>query len=93
MSARAAAAVRALPRLVAGRAPHTHAPCRGPTAGTYGSVWKAVHKQSGEVVAIKKMKRKFYSWDECLQVGRAGGRAAEAVGELGGPLSGQQRSF
>jgi protein kinase len=34
--------------------------------GTYGSVFKAVNKQTGEVVAIKKMKRKFYSWDECL---------------------------
>lgn len=34
--------------------------------GTYGSVFKAVNRQTGEVVAIKKMKRKFYSWDECL---------------------------
>eukprot|EP00762_Andalucia_godoyi_P001104 ANDGO_02087.mRNA.1 putative serine/threonine-protein kinase DDB_G0268078 len=36
--------------------------------GTYGSVIKAVNKQSGEVVAIKKMKRKFYSWDECMNL-------------------------
>lgn len=34
--------------------------------GTFGSVWKAVHKATGEVVAVKRMKRKFYSWDECL---------------------------
>ncbi|KAL4442679.1 hypothetical protein ABPG77_006673 [Micractinium sp. CCAP 211/92] len=34
--------------------------------GTYGSVFKAVNRQTGEVVAIKKMKRKFYGWDECL---------------------------
>ncbi|PSC74122.1 CMGC RCK MAK kinase [Micractinium conductrix] len=34
--------------------------------GTYGSVFKATNRQTGEVVAIKKMKRKFYSWDECL---------------------------
>lgn len=36
--------------------------------GTYGSVLKAVNKKTGEVVAIKKMKKKFYSWDECLQL-------------------------
>ena len=35
--------------------------------GTYGSVWKAVNKQTNEVVAIKKMKRKYYSWEECVQ--------------------------
>jgi protein kinase len=34
--------------------------------GTYGSVHKAVHKQTGDVVAVKHMKRKFYSWDECM---------------------------
>jgi len=34
--------------------------------GTYGSVVKAVNKQSNEVVAIKKMKKKFYSWEECM---------------------------
>jgi hypothetical protein len=34
--------------------------------GTYGSVWKATNRQSNEVVAIKKMKRKFYSWEECM---------------------------
>eukprot|EP00026_Physarum_polycephalum_P007029 Phypoly_transcript_07082.p1 GENE.Phypoly_transcript_07082~~Phypoly_transcript_07082.p1 ORF type:complete len:433 (+),score=65.04 Phypoly_transcript_07082:304-1602(+) len=36
--------------------------------GTYGSVLKAINKVSGEVVAIKKMKKKFYSWEECLQL-------------------------
>jgi len=36
--------------------------------GTYGSVVKAINKASGEVVAIKKMKKKFYSWEECLQL-------------------------
>ena len=34
--------------------------------GTYGSVWKATNRQTNEVVAIKKMKRKFYSWEECM---------------------------
>lgn len=43
--------------------------------GTYGSVFKATNRQTGEVVAIKRMKRKFYSWDECLALRevRAGG--------------------
>ena len=34
--------------------------------GTYGSVVKATNKQSNEEVAIKKMKKKFYSWEECM---------------------------
>ncbi|CAG9333570.1 unnamed protein product [Blepharisma stoltei] len=34
--------------------------------GTFGTVYKAVNKSNGEVVAIKKMKKKFYNWDECL---------------------------
>lgn len=34
--------------------------------GTYGSVVKAINKQSNEEVAIKKMKKKFYSWEECM---------------------------
>ena len=29
--------------------------------GTYGSVLKAVNRSTGEVVAIKKMKKKFYT--------------------------------
>lgn len=34
--------------------------------GTYGSVVKATNKQTGEETAIKKMKKKFYSWEECM---------------------------
>ena len=34
--------------------------------GTYGEVLKATNKQSGEIVAIKRMKRKYYNWDECI---------------------------
>ncbi|KAI8530711.1 hypothetical protein RHMOL_Rhmol11G0080600 [Rhododendron molle] len=34
--------------------------------GTFGSVWRAINKQTGEIVAIKKMKRKYYSWEECI---------------------------
>ena len=36
--------------------------------GTYGSVHKAVNRTSGEIVAIKRMKKKFYSWEECMQL-------------------------
>ncbi|KAL9447972.1 hypothetical protein AB3S75_015447 [Citrus x aurantiifolia] len=36
--------------------------------GTFGSVWRAISKQSGEVVAIKKMKKKYYSWEECVNL-------------------------
>ncbi|EFJ49339.1 hypothetical protein VOLCADRAFT_59590, partial [Volvox carteri f. nagariensis] len=36
--------------------------------GTYGTVWKAINRQTNEVVAIKKMKRKFYSWEECMNL-------------------------
>jgi len=36
--------------------------------GTYGSVWKAINNDTNEVVAIKKMKRKFYSWEECMNL-------------------------
>ncbi|CAN6818238.1 unnamed protein product, partial [Brassica oleracea] len=36
--------------------------------GTFGTVWRAINKQTGEVVAIKKMKKKYYSWDECINL-------------------------
>ncbi|XP_035416159.1 serine/threonine-protein kinase MAK [Cygnus atratus] len=36
--------------------------------GTYGSVLMGKSKESGELVAIKRMKRKFYSWDECMNL-------------------------
>ena len=34
--------------------------------GTYGSVLKAVNSQNGQVVAIKRMKKKYYKWDACI---------------------------
>ncbi|PON44799.1 Serine/threonine protein kinase [Parasponia andersonii] len=36
--------------------------------GTFGSVWRAISKKSGEVVAIKKMKKKYFSWEECVNL-------------------------
>ena len=34
--------------------------------GTYGSVVKAINIATKEEFAIKKMKKKFYSWEECM---------------------------
>ncbi|XP_077389828.1 serine/threonine-protein kinase MAK-like isoform X2 [Festucalex cinctus] len=36
--------------------------------GTYGSVLLAKNNETGELVAIKRMKRKFYSWEECMNL-------------------------
>jgi len=37
--------------------------------GTYGCVYRADSTvKKGEVVAIKKMKKKFFSWDECVKL-------------------------
>ncbi|GBG28895.1 Protein kinase [Hondaea fermentalgiana] len=36
--------------------------------GTYGSVLKAVNKSTGEIVAIKKMKKAFRTWEECMNL-------------------------
>ena len=36
--------------------------------GTYGEVILATNKQTGEKMAIKRMKRKYYSWDECMSL-------------------------
>jgi len=36
--------------------------------GAYGSVYKALNKNTGEIVAIKKMKKKFTSWEECMSL-------------------------
>ena len=36
--------------------------------GTYGTVVEAINKTTRETVAIKKMKRKFDSWDEAMSL-------------------------
>ena len=48
--------------------------------GTYGSVIKAVHKKSGEVVAIKRMKKDYINWNECLEL-----KEVSSLCELGHP--------
>eukprot|EP01016_Furgasonia_blochmanni_P051970 TRINITY_DN8243_c0_g1_i1.p1 TRINITY_DN8243_c0_g1~~TRINITY_DN8243_c0_g1_i1.p1 ORF type:complete len:550 (-),score=79.26 TRINITY_DN8243_c0_g1_i1:260-1909(-) len=36
--------------------------------GSYGSVVQAQNNETGEYVAIKKMKKKFYTWEECMSL-------------------------
>lgn len=36
--------------------------------GTYGTVSQGVNKKTNDVVAIKKMKNKYYSWEECVKL-------------------------
>ena len=34
--------------------------------GTFGNVYKASNIETGEIVAIKKVKETFDSWDKCM---------------------------
>lgn len=36
--------------------------------GSYGTVTKWKDKQTGEIVAIKKMKKKYITWEECINL-------------------------
>lgn len=36
--------------------------------GSFGTVSKATHIKTGEIVAIKKIKKKFHTWDECMSL-------------------------
>lgn len=36
--------------------------------GTFGSVTKAINSETNQTVAIKKMKKKFMKWDDCISL-------------------------
>lgn len=36
--------------------------------GTYGSVVLVKSRENGEKFAVKKMKKKYYSWEECMEL-------------------------
>jgi serine/threonine protein kinase len=36
--------------------------------GTYGTVWKGIFLETGEKVAIKKLKNKIKTWQECVEL-------------------------
>ncbi|CAI9297447.1 unnamed protein product [Lactuca saligna] len=36
--------------------------------GTCGTVYKAINLETSEIVAVKKMKRKYYIWEECMNL-------------------------
>ncbi|XP_050206471.1 serine/threonine-protein kinase MHK isoform X2 [Mercurialis annua] len=48
--------------------------------GTCGCVFKAINTETYEVVAVKKMKRKFYFWEECMNL-----REVKALRKLNHP--------
>ncbi|WOG95068.1 hypothetical protein DCAR_0314370 [Daucus carota subsp. sativus] len=48
--------------------------------GTCGSVYEAICLETYEIVAVKKMKRKFYFWDECINL-----REVKALRKLNHP--------
>jgi serine/threonine protein kinase len=36
--------------------------------GTYGTVWKGLNLENGDTIAIKKLKNKVKSWEECIKM-------------------------
>ncbi|XP_034916012.1 serine/threonine-protein kinase MHK isoform X1 [Populus alba] len=48
--------------------------------GTCGCVFKAVNIETYEIVAVKKMKRKFYFWEDCMNL-----REVKALHKLNHP--------
>ncbi|KAK9144807.1 hypothetical protein Sjap_004710 [Stephania japonica] len=60
---------------------HDYEPLEVLGEGSYGCVWKAVNKHSGDIVAIKKLKDKFNcsSWKECMNLREV--KALRGVGD------------
>ncbi|KAK9144702.1 hypothetical protein Sjap_004605 [Stephania japonica] len=60
---------------------HDYEPLEVLGEGSYGCVWKAVNKHSGDIVAIKKLKDKFncLSWKECMNLREV--KALRGVGD------------
>ncbi|CAM0878063.1 unnamed protein product [Alopecurus aequalis] len=48
--------------------------------GTCGNVFRAYNRETNEIVAVKKMKRKFYHWEECISL-----REVKALQKLNHP--------
>ncbi|XP_076888106.1 serine/threonine-protein kinase MHK-like [Bidens hawaiensis] len=48
--------------------------------GTCGTVYKAINLETSEIVAVKKMKRKYYVWEECVNL-----REVKALRKLNHP--------
>lgn len=36
--------------------------------GSFGSVSKGINEQTGQIVAIKRMKRDYKDWNECINL-------------------------
>lgn len=51
--------------------------------GTYGLVYLAINRQTGERVAVKTMKRKYETWDE---VGACDFAEGAGISSFGSPL-------
>ncbi|KAK9155077.1 hypothetical protein Sjap_002557 [Stephania japonica] len=60
---------------------HDYEPLEALGEGSYGCLWKAVKKHSGDVVAIKKLKDKFNSssWKKCMNLREV--KALRGVGD------------
>ncbi|XP_044506708.1 cyclin-dependent kinase F-4-like [Mangifera indica] len=48
--------------------------------GAYGKVWKAFDKRTGEVVAIKKLRKRYHSWEDCINL-----REVKSLGKMKHP--------
>uniref|UniRef100_A0A0E0KLI7 Protein kinase domain-containing protein n=1 Tax=Oryza punctata TaxID=4537 RepID=A0A0E0KLI7_ORYPU len=48
--------------------------------GTCGNVFRAYNTETNEIVAVKKMKRKFFQWEECISL-----REVKALQKLNHP--------